>query len=150
MKKTLFLLLFFLCFSSFTKADSLDYWQVYYYSILNKIEVETFDISDSEREIAIKITNFDNLNIAFDYLTVDYHSNSPCVECERYIFVENVREQVITKGEAIGKSTPIKIRMADIVKYYRSTKNKYYDFFYIKKNPYGKVVKLLLFRLKVE
>ncbi len=145
-----FFFAFFLCFSTFVKADTLDYWQVDYYSILDKIEVARFSVLDNERDIILKINNFNNLNIAYDYLTVNYYSDTPCMECESYIFVENTREQVITKGKQVGTSKPIKILMGDIIKYYRSTKNKYYDFFYIKKSPYGKVVKTLLFRLKLK
>ncbi|WP_375561913.1 hypothetical protein ACE193_05030 [Bernardetia sp. OM2101] len=68
MKKVFFLVLFFFCSFNFVKADTLDYWHVYYYSIASEIEVAAFTISDEEREINLKIIDFNNLNIVFDYL----------------------------------------------------------------------------------
>jgi len=80
MKKLLFLLLPFLCFSSFVKMndteDFLDYWRISYNKTL-LLEARVIKI----QEISIRIKDIKPT----DFLIIEYFRGTPCSKCECYV-----------------------------------------------------------------
>ncbi|WP_338763259.1 hypothetical protein WAF17_19260 [Bernardetia sp. ABR2-2B] len=145
MKKLIFLVFLLIGFFSVAKADTLDYWHVYYNQV-KVVELNTF----SKEELTIKVSDKDKIDFLLDYLFIIYVNDTPCSNCEGFVFVDNTQGQTITTGKSKGTSTPIKIAFSSVVQYYQRTKNKYYDVFYIERGEYEKPDKVLLFRLKLE
>lgn len=149
MKKIFFLFLSFLSFSNFANADTINYWHVYH----NQIKIEEVNQFFSKRELVIKIKDIKPT----DSLVIEYFRDTPCYKYECYVFIENKKEQIITKSSAVGTGTPIKISLFEILysswntpQYHLKTKESYYQILYEEKDKYWGKQKKVLFRLKLE
>ncbi|WP_338812559.1 hypothetical protein V9L05_14330 [Bernardetia sp. Wsw4-3y2] len=151
LNKIFFLLLYFICLSSFAEADTLDfldYWRISYNKNLIR---ETYIIE--VQEISIKIKDIKPT----DSLVIEYFRDTPCHKCECYVFIEDKEKRTITKGESTGTGTPIKISLSKILfalwktpQYHLKSKEQYYKIIYTENNKYWRGGKKILFNLKLE
>jgi len=127
-------------FSS-TKADTIDYWHVYY----NKIKIKEFN-QNSKGEIVLKIKDIKKT----DTLTVRYFRDTPCSDCETQVSIENVRNFVITKGKGLGTFNPIKISIYDLLKYHLKADKEVYKVFYHEGQITSRTHRVLIFKIKLD
>jgi len=127
-------------FSS-AKADTIDYWHIYY----NRIKVNEFN-QYSKGEIVLKIKNIRST----DSLMVKYFRDTPCVDCETHVTIENEKHFVIIKGKGLGTFNPISISIYDLLQYHLKNGQEVYDVFYHDGQNTGRGQKVLIFRAKLE
>lgn len=121
-----------------TKADTIDYWHVYY----NNIKIKEYN-QYSKGEIILKTKDIKKT----DSLTIMYFRDTPCSDCETQVTVENKHHFVITKGEGYGTFNPIKISIFDLL---LKADRKYSYVFYQEEPETNQNQKLLLFKIKLE
>ena len=141
MQKLIFTLLF-MCFALFAKADTIDYWHVY----KNDIKIEEYNIFFREKEIIIRTNDIKRA----DSLVIIYFRDTPCYDCECYIFVKDENKETIVQNKAKGTFHPIKISLFDIQKSHSKTCKSYYQIFYEEKDNRYQQGKMFLFRIKIE
>jgi hypothetical protein len=141
MKRILIILISTLGLINSAKADTIDYWNIYY----NKVKIKEYN-QYSNGEIVLKIKDIKKT----DSLTVKYFRDTPCKDCETQVAIENGRHFVITKGNGIGTFNPIKIPVYDLLQYYLKADKEVYDVFYHEGQITSRTQRLLIFRIKLE
>jgi len=135
-----FILLFILTIGIFNsvKADTIDYWHIYY----NDIKIKEYN-HYSKGEITLKVKDLKKT----DSLTIIYFRDTPCSDCETQVIVESKSHFVITKGKGFGTFNPLKISVFDLLlKADRDFSYVYYQEG-VKTNQ---TPRLLLFKIKLE
>ena len=127
-------------FSS-AKADTIDYWHVYY----NNIKIQEFN-QYSKGAIVLKIKDIKKT----DSLTVKYFHDTPCSDCKTQVAIENGRHFVITKGQGLGTFNPIKISIYDLLQYHLKADKEFYEVFYHEGQITSRTQRILIFRIKLE
>ena len=127
-------------FSS-AKADTIDYWHVYY----NNIQIQEFN-QYTKGAIVLKIKDIKKT----DSLTVKYFRDRPCSDCETQVDIENGRHFVITKGQGLGTFNPIKISIYDLLQYHLKADKEVYEVFYHEGQITSRTQRILIFRIKLE
>lgn len=127
-------------FSS-AKADTIDYWHVYY----NNIQIQEFN-QYTKGAIVLKIKDIKKT----DSLTVKYFRDTPCSDCETQVAIENGRHFVITKGQGLGTFNPIKISIYDLLQYHLKADKEVYEVFYHEGQITSRTQRILIFRIKLE
>ena len=127
-------------FSS-AKADTINYWHVYY----NKIKIKEYN-QYSKGEIVLKIKDIKKT----DSLTIKYFRDTPCENCETQVAIENRKHFVITKGKGLGTFNPIKISVDDLLQYHLKADKEVYEVFYHDGQIKGRTPRVLIFRIKLE
>jgi hypothetical protein len=135
MTKFLIVLISTFGFFSSAKADTIDYWHVYY----NNIKIKEYN-QYSKGEIVLKIENIKKT----DSLTIKYFRDTPCHDCLTNLTIESGYNFIVTKVEGTGTYNPIKVSVFDLV---LKINRDYYKAYYYEKN---KPDKILLFRIKLE
>ena len=127
-------------FSS-AKADTIDYWHVYY----DNIKIKEYN-QYSKGEIVLKIKDIKNT----DSLTIKYFRDTPCDKCETKVAIENGRHFVITSGKGFGTFNPIKISVYDLLQYHLKADKEVYEVFYHEGQITSRTQRVLIFRIKLE
>jgi hypothetical protein len=141
MKKTLFFLLFFIGSLHHAKADTTDYWHIYF----NDDRIKMCDALNP----AELIFNANKIQ-ATDSITVKPSKDAPCYDCKTMLYVEN--DKGILISTAIGKGTfnPITFSLKELAERDKNEKN--YRVFYDEDNPkstVGKTQKVFLFTIAI-
>lgn len=106
MTNILLLLFSTLGFSNPTKADTIDYWHVYY----NNNKIKEYNLY-SNGEIVIKIKEVQKT----DSITVLYFRDTPCSDCSNQVTVINEQYFTVSIGKGKGTWNPIKISVFDLI-----------------------------------
>jgi hypothetical protein len=123
------------------KADTIDYWQVYY----NESKIKEYT-QYSKGEIVLKIKEIKKT----DTLTVKYFRDTPCDDCETQVAIENGKHLVITTGKGLGTFNPIKISVYDLLQYHLKADKAIYEAFYQEGQVTSRAQRVLIFRIKLE
>jgi hypothetical protein len=103
MKKIFLIILLF--FGSFiSKADTIDVWHVYY----NKIKIKEYT-DYNKGKIQIKAKQFKN----GDKIIVRHFDDTPCQDCEIFLFIEDGKRKIESKAKGEGK--PLSILVKDLI-----------------------------------
>ena len=141
MKQIFLILISTLGLSSFVKADTIDFWHVYY----NNVKIQEFN-EYSKGEIHFKVKDIKKT----DTLTIKYFRDTPCDNCETQVSIENGKHFVITKVNGIGTFNPIKISVYDLLQYHLKADKEVYEVFYHEGKIIGRTQRVLIFRIKLE
>jgi hypothetical protein len=145
------LLIFFLAigFADIAKADTIDFWHVYY----NGIKIKEFN-QYSKGEVSLKLKDIKKT----DYLTILYFRDTPCEDCETKVEVEktqiiNGQKLIVAKGTGVGTFKPIKIFLSSAFEPIIMDMQQdvfYSESFFVYYSEEGFEEKVLLFKLKLE
>ena len=141
MKNALLIFLTVLGLSQMTKADTIDFWHVYY----NKAKIREFN-QYSTREIILKLNKIKS----GDSITVRYFRDTPCSYCSTYLTVESGKHHVILTSKGKGTYNPISFSLKDLIAYRMSSGKNYFDIFYFERENKSLSNKIFIFRIKLE
>ena len=138
MAKLLLLLISTIGFFYIAKADTIDYWHVYY----NNTKIKEYN-QYSKGEIVLKVKNIKKT----DSLTILFFRDTPCSDCKTEVNVENESHFVITKGKGYGTFNPIKISVFDLL---LKADRDFSCVYYQERDETETTPKVLLFKVKLE
>ena len=128
-------------FFSSVKADTINYWHVYF----NNTKIKEYS-QYSKGEIVFNIKDIKKI----DSLTVNYFRDTPCNNCETKVTIVNEEQFVITKGLGIGTLNPIKVSVYDLLLYHLKVNKDKFEVFYEEVQSTKHSVKFLIFKIKLE
>ncbi len=137
MKRISLLLISTIGFIASAKADTIDYWHVYY----NDIKIKEYN-QYAKDEIVLKIKDIKKS----DTLTIKYFRDTPCRDCLTQVSIEPGDDSVITKGRGIGTFNPVKVPLFDLI---LKANGEFCNVYYYEEGSKHKG-KILLFRIKIE
>lgn len=106
MRIAMFSLLWILMSAPAAKADTIDYWHVYY----NQKKIKEFTTAG---DIVLKRSKIK----PGDIITLKYFRDTPCSDCEIYFTAEDEQGHTISKGVNKGTGTPVSISVDLIMAY---------------------------------
>ena len=121
MKIFLILLLAITCIAQTTKADTIDYWHVYY----NKIRIAKFN-NRNTHDVVIKIEKIKSK----DSITVKYYMDAACYDCDTYLCIKDEKHQTVIGCHGKGVETPISFALKDLLAYKKKTGCNSFEVFY--------------------
>lgn len=140
--KTLLLIIFCLIGISHTvKADTLDYWHVYY----NQTKIREFN-QYGTHEIRLKL---DSLKSG-DSITVKYFRDTPCFDCRAYLTVENEKHHVFLTSSGKGTFNPISFSVNKLIELRQQGYIQTFEIFYFEGEIKSRSDKILIFRIILE
>ncbi|MBO9202435.1 MULTISPECIES: hypothetical protein [Niastella] len=139
MKLLLLLLLALTGISQTTRADTIDYWHVYY----NKIKIK--ECNDYNiRDIIIKTDKVKS----GDVITVYYFRDTPGSEAITNLSIEDGKHHVVFASKGKGTGNPISFSLKDLLAYKQKSGGNDFEIFYFY-NAIGNIADpKLLFRIK--
>jgi hypothetical protein len=120
MKKIVFVLLTILGLVQITKADTIDYWHVYY----NKVKIHEFN-QIGTHDIILKLNKIRNT----DVITITYFRDTPCSDCTTYLTVTN-NNRVIVTSSGKGTGNPISFSIKDLVALKKNNTKNVFEIYY--------------------
>ena len=136
-----FILLFVtLCIFDSTKADTIDYWHVYY----NNSFVREYN-QHLKGELSLQIKDIK----VTDSFTIKYFRDTHCNDCEVNVSIESRNKIVVSKGQSIGVFTPIKVSVFDVLQHERESNEKMYQVYYYENGDNADKKKVLIFRIRL-
>ncbi len=127
-------------YSVISKADTISFWHVYYNQ--TKIEMNQF----SSDLVTIKMNEIKKT----DTITVKYFRDTPDMDCEARIVVENQNHLIVAGGKNFGTFSPINFSVFDILKYYQISKEQNYLVYYYEGMISKPSDRTLLFKINLE
>lgn len=135
-KKLIILFLTFVLVNN-ANADTIDFWHVYY----NKTKIKEYN-QYSNGTIVLNLKQIKKT----DSLTIYYFRDTPCIDCETTVAVEDKKRRLITKGKSRGTFNPIKISIYGLLKYYLKGDKEIHEVYYQE----GDRKRVLIFNLRLE
>jgi len=146
MKPLITTLIFIIGFAT-AKADTIDYWHVYYNDVkINEISVTSELFSGKSNEITLKIKDIKET----DSLTITYYRCSFCPGSKTKVEIEDSRQSIITKGVGTESRNPIKVSVSALLLKYETDAAKHFFAYYYEYCDYSKIERTLLFEIKLE
>lgn len=141
MKKTILILSLFVGMQHIAKADTTDYWHIYF----NDDRIKMCDATHPAELlfIASKIQ-------ATDSITVKPSTDTPCYDCKTVLFVENTEGSLIATAVGKGTFNPITFSLKEVAT--TPSKNKEYRIFFSQESPNSKetvIKKVFLFTIRI-
>jgi hypothetical protein len=130
-----------ICFSISAKADTIDYWHVYYNN--NKLKELTYY---TENIIVIKSSDIK----AIDSIRVFFYRDTPCDDCETSLIVNDNKDGWVTRTTGRGIGNMLRFSLADLLSYKRRTGKSEFQVCYFDKLNILQAEKLILFIIKLE
>ena len=124
MKKTLLILVLVLCCQHAVKADTTDYWHIYF----NDDRIKMCDATHP----AELLFNTSKIQ-ATDSITVKPSTDTPCYTCKTMLFVENTEGSLIATAVGQGTFNPITFSLKDLAN--SGTNVKEYRVFFSQESP---------------
>lgn len=140
MMKTIYFLILILLVSNICKADTIDYWHVYY----NKTKIKEFNQISRGKTLVFKIANIKKK----DSITVKYFRDTPCFDCVTSLTAEDEKHYVVVINHGKGTFNPVSFSLADILRYKEQNNKDYFEVYYYETHSVAD--KILLFRMKLE
>ena len=138
MIKYLFVLSLSLFLFNAVKADTIDYWHVYY----NKVKLKEFNQFNSKEPILLNVRD-----IKSDTLTVKYFRDTPCFDCTTFLSVEDTKHQNILTSEGKGTFNPVSFSVKVLIQFKENSGQELFEVYYFEDD---RTSKILLFRIKLE
>jgi hypothetical protein len=126
-----------------TKADTIDFWHVYY----NKIKIKEFN----EYNIQDFIIKIDKIKRG-DSITVKYFKDTHCFDCDTHLTIEDGKHHpVITlKGKGGGEGNPLSFALKDLLEFRKKNGCNSLEIFYGENANYKRPVPKFIFRIWFE
>lgn len=141
MKKITLTFLLFIGFLYVAKADTTDYFHIYF----NDERIKMAD----EAHPAVLTYNGQKVQKT-DSITVKPSKDAPCYTCKTFLYVENTTNVLVQKAVGKGTFNPITFSLKDLVG--DEQKPMDYRVFYSEESPNGKdgeTPKVLIFTIKI-
>ncbi|HEV7782150.1 MAG TPA: hypothetical protein VGO58_12840 [Chitinophagaceae bacterium] len=129
-------------FAQTAKADTIDYWHVYY----NKIKIGEFTHYGRPHKITLKL---DSLHYG-DSITVIYSRDTPCAGCTTHLTVEDGKHHLFLSGEGKGTRNTLAFSIDKLIDLRNQGYKEYYQIFYFEEPIRSRSDKIMLFRIKIE
>ena len=141
MKKVILILSLFMGFQHAAKADTTDYWHIYF----NDDRIKMCDATHPAELLfnAAKIH-------ATDSITVKPSTDTPCYDCKTLLFVENTEGSLLATAIGQGTFNPITFSLKDLAN--SSARSKEYRVFFSQESPNSKekaLKKVFLFSVRI-
>ena len=141
--KALLLLLFLVFFSDLAKADTIDFYHVYYNTaIIRKYNLH--DINDSSNVIILKR---DSLRES-DVLSINYRSDNGCSPCTSFIGISSING--VQLGEFYSNNNYFDIPMNTFLPFIKMVDTGLFKIKYTLDLPDGPRFSYILFYVKIE
>ncbi|MFM2307872.1 MAG: hypothetical protein RLZZ367_2541 [Bacteroidota bacterium] len=119
------------------KADTIDFWHVYY----NGVKIREYN------GYAVDIISLKADSVGSnDSITVKYFRDTPCYDCATNVTVEDDKHHVITTDNGKGTFSPVSFLLKKVV----DSGIKFFEVFYSEGEIKSRADKILLFRIKLE
>ncbi len=141
MKKIALTLLLFIGFSYIVKADTTDYFHIYFNDERIKMADEAHPAALTYNGQKIKVT---------DSITIKPSKNVPCYSCKTFLYVENGKDVLVQKALGKGTFNPITFSLKDLVR--DGQKPIDYRIFYSEEKANAKgeeTLKVLVFTIRI-
>ena len=116
----IFILILYFLLSKEVKADTLDYWHIYY----NDIKVELVSVDNPQYEFEYQIKS--NEVTISDTLTFKYFTNHPCIDCKSHLVIRDEKNWKLFIPFSKEKSvTEYKFSLIELIKRANQNKSKY-------------------------
>jgi hypothetical protein len=140
-KKKVRIIVVFLFVSLFSKADTIDVWNVYY----NQRIIHHFN-GFSKNELVVSLDSIQ----PGDSITLRYYRDTPCHDCATFLAIENEKHYIFFQRSNRGTGAPISFTVDELL----AIKNKGYIrpflVFYYEGKLERRSDKILLFRVRFE
>jgi hypothetical protein len=141
MKKSLFILILIFGFVQLTKADTTDFWHVYY----NKKEIREYGQFGIPQTIILKI---DSIHSG-DSITVKYFHDGLCFDCQTFLVVEDKYHKFVLMSGGKGTFNPVSFALKDLLVFKNDNHESTFDVYYSEDSG-SHSRRILLFRIKLE
>ena len=141
MKKLLFLLIIMYAFANVSKADTIDFWHIYY----NNVEIKE---GNEYSKFVLKL-NIDKIKNT-DSLSFRYYHDSPCFDCATNLIVEDKHQQLIIKARGEGNFNPITFKLKYLIEYFNLHGETDFKVYYYREIKNHKIYKIPVFSIKLE
>ena len=139
MKKLFFLILTLNYISLIAKADTIDYWHVYY----NNRKIKEFNQNSTDRTIILGLQKIK----AKDSLAVRYFNDTPCMECDTFLEFEDSEHNVVMTSKGKGTSNPISFSLKRIIDVEKKINNGSIEIYYFEASSNRKTHRIQLFKI---
>ena len=140
-KKNVRILLVFLFMSTFSKADTIDVWNIYY----NQRLIQNFN-DFTANEIVLKMDSIQ----PGDSITLRYYRDTPCHDCATFLVIENEKHYVFFERSNRGTGTPISFSVDQLLAIRNNGYIRPFLVFYHEGKLERRSDKILLFRIRLE
>lgn len=123
--KCVFYIFFFILLSNTAKADTIDYWHVYY----NQAKVKEYNQNGGE-DLILKAAKVKK----GDVITVKYYTDTPCQDCPVLMTVEDESKQVIVTVEGEGEGIPLSFQTDSLLRSMKAGKRVFQVYYTEVKN----------------
>jgi len=141
MKRIFFILLIVFGIFQIAKADTVDFWHVYY----NQVKIEAFS-QNGTHEIILKLDSIKS----GDSITVKYYRDTPCFDCLTFITVEDEKHHVFVTSSGKGTFNPISFSLDKLIELRKQGYKQTFEIFYFEGEAKSRSDKKLIFRIKLE
>jgi hypothetical protein len=141
MKKILVLMLLLRSFVPEAKADSIDYWHIFY----NKTRIGNF-VQFSKHEIVMKLADLKD----GDSITINYFRDTHCPDCSTHLLVEDEKHQVFTEALGRGTFNPVSFPVAKLLEARKNGYEQSFEIYYFEGDIKAGTEKILLFRIRLQ
>ncbi|WP_026209621.1 hypothetical protein [Cytophaga aurantiaca] len=141
MKNILLMLLPLLGLVQTTKADTIDFWHVYY----NHTKIQEFN-QYGTHEIRLKLESLKS----GDSITVKYFRDTPCSRCATYLTVEDEKHHVFVTSSGKGTFNPISFSINKLIELRKQGYMQTFEIFYFEGEIKSRSDKILIFRIILE
>ena len=141
MKKVILILSLFVCLQHVAKADTTDYWHIYF----NDDRIKMCDATHP----AELLFNASKIQ-ATDSITVKPSTDAPCYACKTMLFVENTEGSLLATAVGQGTFNPITFSLKDVAN--SGAAGKEYRVFFSQESPNSKekaLKKVFLFSVRI-
>lgn len=130
-----------LIYIPFSKADTVDVWNVYY----NQHLIQNFN-GFTANEIVLKMDSIQ----PGDSITLRYYRDTPCHDCATFLVIENEKHYVFFERSNRGTGTPISFSVDQLLAIRNNGYIRPFLVFYHEGKLERRSDKILLFRIRLE
>jgi len=141
MKLFLLLTLAITVMTQITKADTIDYWHVYY----NKTKIEELN-AYNVRDIIIKTDKVKS----GDSIAVRYFRDTPGSDCITNLVIDDDKHHTVIARKGKGTGNPIAFALNDLVEFRKKNGGNYFEIYYFDNAISSNQPRRQLFRIKLE
>lgn len=135
------LLFVILLYIPFSKADTVDVWNVYY----NQQLIQNFN-GFTANEIVLKMDSIQ----PGDSITLSYYRDTPCHDCATFLVIENEKHYVFFERSNRGTGAPISFSVDQLLAIRNNGYLRPFLVFYHEGKLERRSDKILLFRIRLE
>ena len=124
------------------KADTIDYWHVYY----NNKKIKDYTQYSKKRAIIFKLEKIKSN----DTLKIKYFRDTPCQDCDTYLVIEDGKHNLILTIKGKGTFNPISFSLNKLVAFKRKSNNDSFEIYYFETTTKSRTPKIQLFQIKLQ